>query len=47
MNPDFADLLSAFCAEDVEFLVVDAHALAAHGFVRATKDLEMLEGSGE
>lgn len=41
MNPDFADLLSAFCAEDVEFLVVGAHAMAAHGLVRATKDLDV------
>ncbi|MCA8978964.1 MAG: hypothetical protein H6831_04750 [Planctomycetes bacterium] len=41
MNRDFSDLLSAFCAERVEFLVVGAHALAAHGHVRATKDLDV------
>ena len=41
MNPDFRDLLAAFNALGVEFLVVGAHALAAHGFVRATKDLDV------
>ena len=40
-NQDFKDLLSAFNENDVEFLVVGAHALAAHGFVRATKDLDV------
>lgn len=41
MNPDFRDLLAAFNAHGVEFLVVGAHALAAHGLVRATKDLDI------
>ena len=41
MNSDYLDLLSAFCANGVEFLVVGAHALAAHGHVRATKDLDV------
>jgi len=41
MNPDFKDLLSAFNDHNVEFLVVGAHALAAHGHVRATKDLDI------
>src|SRR5688572_11794358 len=41
MNPDFRDLLSAFGAQGVEHLVVGAHALAAHGHVRATKDLDV------
>ena len=31
MNPDFADILSALSAAGVEFLIVGAHALAAHG----------------
>ena len=39
MSPDFKGLLLAFNAHDVEYLVVGAHALAAHGHVRATKDL--------
>jgi hypothetical protein len=41
MNPDFRDLLAEFNAAGVEFLVVGAHALAAHGLVRATKDLDV------
>lgn len=41
MNPDFRDLLAEFNARGVEFLVVGAHALAAHGLVRATKDLDV------
>lgn len=41
LNRDFNDLLSAFNAAEVEYLVVGAHALAAHGHVRATKDLDV------
>lgn len=41
MNQDFRDLLSEFCARGVDFLVIGAHALAAHGHVRATKDLDL------
>lgn len=41
MNQDFRDLLAAFNAHGVEYLVVGAHALAAHGHVRATKDLDI------
>jgi hypothetical protein len=37
MNPDFRDLLAEFNAFQVEYLVVGAHAVAAHGHVRATK----------
>ena len=39
MSPDFRDLLFAFNAHGVEYLVVGAQALAAHGRVRATGDL--------
>jgi hypothetical protein len=41
MNPDFKELLLAFNAHDVEYLIVGAHALAAYGHVRATKDLDV------
>ena len=41
MNHDFRDLLAEFNARSVEYLVVGAHALAAHGHVRATKDLDV------
>ena len=41
MSPDFRDLLSVFNAHRVDYLVVGAHALAAHGHVRATGDLDV------
>lgn len=41
MSPDFVDLLRALSDHEVEALVVGAHALAAHGHVRATKDLDV------
>jgi hypothetical protein len=41
VHSDFSDLLSTFNAHGVEYLVVGAHALAAHGHVRATKDLDV------
>ena len=40
MSRDFRDLLAEFNAHGVEYLVVGAHALAAHGHTRATKDLD-------
>lgn len=40
-NPDFRDLLCVFDAAGVEALVVGAHAMAAHGHLRATKDLDV------
>lgn len=39
MNSDFAEMLSAFSAAGVEYLVVGAHAVAVHGRPRATGDL--------
>jgi len=41
MNQDFRELLLAFNDENVEYLVVGAHALAMYGHVRATKDLDI------
>lgn len=41
MNADFVDLLRAFIAADVRFLVVGAYALAHHGRPRATGDLDV------
>lgn len=41
LNEDFVDLLTALRDEAVEFVVVGAHALAAHGFVRATGDIDI------
>ncbi len=41
MNRDFAEMLSALSDAGVEFLIVGAHALAAHGVPRATRDLDI------
>ena len=41
MNPDYVDLLRAFAAADVRFLIVGAYALAHHGRPRATGDLDV------
>jgi hypothetical protein len=41
LNPDFRDILSCFSAERVEYLVVGAYALAAHGLPRATGDIDL------
>jgi hypothetical protein len=41
VNRDFAEMLSALSDAGAEFLVVGAHALAAHGTPRATGDLDI------
>ena len=41
LNPDFKDMLSALSEAGADFLVVGAYALAAHGFPRATGDLDL------
>lgn len=41
LNPDFRDMLSCLKNEEVEFIVVGAYALAAHGFPRATGDIDI------
>jgi hypothetical protein len=41
LNRDFVEMLSALCAAGAEFLIVGAHALAAHGAPRATGDLDI------
>jgi len=41
MNRDFAEMLSALSAEGAEFLVVGAYAMAAHGYPRATGDIDL------
>jgi hypothetical protein len=40
-EPRLRDLLAEFNDHGVQFIVVGAHALAAHGCVRATKDLDI------
>ena len=41
LNPDFHDMLSALCDEEVDFLLVGAYALAVHGLPRATGDIDI------
>ena len=41
MNEDFRDFLSALLAAEARFLVVGAHALAVHGVMRATEDIDV------
>lgn len=41
LNPDYRDILSAFDDADVEYLVVGAYAVAAHGHPRATGDINL------
>jgi hypothetical protein len=41
VNRDFRDLFAALNDARAEYLVVGAHALAAHGHVRATKDIDV------
>jgi hypothetical protein len=41
MNRDFVEMLDALSVAGAEFLVVGAHALAAHGRPRATGDLDL------
>ena len=41
LNEDFSEMLSALSAESVEYLLVGAYALAAHGLPRATGDMDV------
>jgi hypothetical protein len=41
LNEDYKDMLQSLAAEGVEFLLVGAYALAAHGYPRATMDIDI------
>ncbi len=41
LNPDFRDMLSALIDAEVDFLLVGAYAMAAHGYPRATGDIDL------
>jgi len=41
LNEDYRDMLQALVAEKVKFLLVGAYALAAHGYPRATMDIDI------
>lgn len=46
LPPDFKELLEELARDAVEFLVVGGYAVAFHGRPRATKDIDLLLGSG-
>jgi len=41
LNEDYKDMLRALVDEKVRFLLVGAYALAAHGYPRATMDIDI------
>ena len=41
MNEDYKEMLQGLLDQKVEFIVVGAYALAAHGFPRATGDIDI------
>ncbi|MFT5527925.1 MAG: hypothetical protein ACI9HK_005911 [Pirellulaceae bacterium] len=41
LNDDFKDMLQCLSGGKVEFLVIGGYALAAHGYPRATKDIDI------
>ncbi len=41
LNEDYRDMLRALSDEKVKFLLVGAYALAAHGYPRATMDIDI------
>jgi hypothetical protein len=41
LNQDYKEMLSILLENKVEFLLVGAYAMAAHGFPRATADLDI------
>jgi len=41
LNDDYRDMLRALADEKVKFLLVGAYALAAHGYPRATMDIDI------
>jgi hypothetical protein len=41
LHRDFVEMLSALCAAGADFLIVGAHAMAAHDQARATLDLDI------
>ncbi|MBU0678836.1 MAG: nucleotidyltransferase [Verrucomicrobia bacterium] len=41
LNEDYKEMLQCLADENVEFLLVGAYALAAHGYPRATMDIDI------
>ena len=41
LNEDYKDMLQCLADENVKFMLVGAYALAAHGYPRATMDIDI------
>ena len=41
LEKDYRDILQIFIEEGVQFLLIGGYAVGAHGYVRATKDLDL------
>ena len=41
LNEDYREMLQCLAAEDVRYLLVGAYSLAAHGYPRATMDIDI------
>lgn len=41
LNKDYKDMLRALSGEKVKFLLIGAYAMAAHGYPRATMDIDI------
>jgi hypothetical protein len=41
LNKDYRDILHALAGESAKFLLVGAYAMAAHGYLRATMDIDI------
>jgi len=41
LNEDYKEMLQCLADEDAKFLIVGAYALAAHGYPRATMDIDI------
>lgn len=41
LNEDYREMLRALSEEGVNFLLIGAYAMAAHGYVRATMDMDI------
>lgn len=41
LNRDFKEMLQCLLAEHVDFMLVGGYAMAAHGYPRATKDIDL------
>ncbi|MFZ2654056.1 MAG: hypothetical protein WAX69_04015 [Victivallales bacterium] len=45
LNKDYRDILLSLDAEKAEYILVGAYALAAHGYPRATMDIDIITGA--